>query len=130
MSPRKNFLHIFALLAVFVLLSGCARQPVRHLASDACLLVPGQTAKQEVLNLMGPPDQKIEEGEQGEVWRYYQANKSLLRKTPYVGEKMGNERFDVLTVIFTNETVNSCVYRNFDEEEFEQLGIDAGVVSE
>ena len=122
-SARKNLL-IFLCFLVPLVLSGCAGQEIRHLASDASLIVPGQMNRQQVLELLGPPDQKATLEDGTEQWRYYQSQKSLLRKTPYVGEKFGEESFDVLTLTFQGESVRDCVYRHLDENEFDQLGID------
>ncbi len=103
--------------------SGCFYhgEPVRHLSSDVCLITPNLTQK-EVLATLGPPDQK-QQGEQGEVWIYDTVNKSFLRKTPYIGEKLGSENYDVVTVTFVGDTVATCLYRSYSEEEFKKSGI-------
>ncbi len=108
-------------LVIFVLvLSGCSlfyREPVRHLVSDAALIVPGQATKSDVLAYLGEPDERraVENGE--EVWIYTDTKKSTLRKTPYIGPKLGTENYDMVNVSFSGETVSSCVYRRFNEEE-------------
>ena len=102
--------------------TGCFyREPVRHLSSDICLITPNLT-QQEVLSSLGPPDQR-QKGEQGEVWVYYQVKKSLLRKTPYVGEKMGSEDYEVVTITFAGDTVSTCLYRAYSEEELKKSGV-------
>ena len=52
------------------------------------------------------------------------SQKSLLRRTPYVGDKLGDEKFDLLTITFQAENVMECVYRHLNEDDFDKLGID------
>jgi hypothetical protein len=117
---------ILMVLLLGLLLAGCHRQPVRHLSSDVCLLLPGQTTRQEVLAYLGSPDQRRLDTRERETWIYYQANKSLLRKAPYLGEKLGDEQYDVVTVTFEGDLVRTCAYRSFDKDEFIQAGLAGG----
>ena len=105
---------------------GCARYPVRHLASDASLIVPGHTTKKDVVSYMGPPDKKVDEQEQKEVWYYYEAKKSLLRKTPYIGNRLGQEEYDIVIISYSGDVVDTCTFRLMDEEGFKKTGIKAG----
>ena len=105
--------------------SGCFySEPVRHLSSDICLITPNLTQK-EVLATLGPPDHKQQTGEQGEIWVYREVKKSFLRKAPYVGEKLGSENYDVVTITFVGDTVSTCFYRAYNEEEHKKSGVDA-----
>ena len=107
------------LTAVLLTLAGCSGGGyTRHLTSDASLLTPGKTTKKDVLSVLGQPAEKQVLNEQGEVWIYYQIKKSTLRKTPYLGSKMGYEEYDVLNVTFSGDLVNHSVYRALTEEEF------------
>ena len=102
--------------------TGCFyHEPVRHLSSDICLVTPNLTQK-EVLAYLGTPDQK-RKGEQGEVWIYHEVKKSFLRKTPYIGEKVGSENYDVVTITFAGDTVSTCLYRAYNEEELKKSGV-------
>lgn len=102
--------------------SGCFyHDPVRHLSSDICLVTPNLTQK-EVLASLGPPDQK-QKGEQGEIWIYQEVKKSLLRKTPYIGEKLGSKDYEVVTITFAGDRVSTCLYRSYNEEELKKSGI-------
>ena len=108
-------------LLLSLLFAGCSGgKPVRHLSSDAILLIPGKTVKKEVISYMGEPEERRKKENGEEVWIYYQARKSLMRKTPYVGERLGHEEYDVVNVTFSGETLTSCVYRLFGEEEFKR----------
>lgn len=102
--------------------SGCFyRDPVRHLSSDICLITPNLT-QQEVLATLGAPDEK-QKGEQGEIWIYREVKKSFLRKTPYVGEKLGSQNYDVVTITFAGDMVSTCLYRAYNEEELKKSGV-------
>ena len=115
-----RFVVCLCLLALVV--TGCFyRDPVRHLSSDICLVTPNLTQK-EVLSSLGPPDQK-QKGEEGEVWTYYEVKKNLLRKTPYVGEKLGSQDYDVVPITFAGDRVSTCLYRAYNEEELKKSGI-------
>jgi hypothetical protein len=116
----SRFVLCLCLLAIAA--TGCFyRDPVRHLSSDICLVTPNLTQK-EVLATLGPPDQK-QKGEQGEIWLYHEVKKSFLRKTPYVGEKIGSENYDVVTITFAGDIVSTCLYRAYNEEELKKSGI-------
>jgi len=102
--------------------TGCFyRDPVRHLSSDICLITPNLT-QQEVLAYLGSPDEK-QKGEQGEIWIYREVKQSLLRKTPYIGDKLGSENYDVATIHFVGDVVSTCLYRAYNEEELKKSGI-------
>ena len=116
------------MLGVFIiacgLLNSCGpRNYVRHLASDASLVVPLHSAKKDVLTFMGQPDQRRTLSVAQEEWIYLQTNKSMLRKTPYLGPKVGSQDYDVVIIVFNDDLVNSCTYRMYNEQEFEESGI-------
>lgn len=119
MKLKKTGLTLVLIMFVFGLAGCFHHDPVRHLASDAALLVPEKTTKKEVLNFLGEPDEK-HNIEGGEVWIYFQSRKSLLRRAPYVGEKIGHEEYDVINVTFAGDKLISCVFRLFSEEEFKR----------
>jgi hypothetical protein len=118
-----------SLLACGTFMVGCSsKSPIRHLPSDISLAVPNQTTQKEVVSFMGFPDAKKIISQNEEEWIYYQANKSLLRRTPLLGDKMGATDYDVAIITFRDKIVTSSQYRSFTEEEFKHLGItnDAG----
>lgn len=50
-------LHVWMLAALIALLgAGCSFKPVRHLASDAALIRPGESTLTDVLQYLGQPD--------------------------------------------------------------------------
>lgn len=122
---RARLLCLLMLWAALFTLTGCFyREPVRHLTSDICLITPDLT-QQQVLATLGPPDYRKTTPESEEIWVYYEVKKSLLRKTPYLGDKLGNQNYDVVTISFANGQVRTCVYRSLNEQEFKELGIPA-----
>ncbi len=111
-------------LVGLLLLPGCfSHQPVRHLSSDVCLLLPGQMTQKDVLGYLGDPDQRRAGVDGQMVWLYYSVHQSTLRKTPYFGKQMGSATYDVVTITFVGDTMQACVYRAFDEQEFAKAGI-------
>ena len=111
---------LFALLSV----PGCGGgEPVRHLSSDVCLLLPGKMTRKEVVGYMGEPNQQRTDADGRTVWIYYAVKKSTLRKAPLLGDKLGYEDYDVVTITFDGELMLTCVYRAYNEKEFAELGI-------
>lgn len=72
---------------------------------------------------LGPPDRSVTQPDNTEVWYYYQANRSLFRKAPLVGEKLGYENYDVAVITFAGNRVLACVYRALTEDEFKKSGL-------
>ncbi|MDF1577957.1 MAG: hypothetical protein RQ753_06770 [Desulfurivibrionaceae bacterium] len=109
---------------MFLLLTaGCvgASSPVRHLSSDICLVMPEQTTREEVISFLGEPDRKMTTDENLELWLYLEVNRSFARKMPLVGDKLGTQNYEAVTVTFNGELVSTCLYRQFDESEFEKF---------
>jgi len=110
------------LLVIMLFGQGCFyREPVRHLASDVCMISEGVSQK-EVLQYLGSPDER-QGGKEAELWIYFQVNQTVLRKAPYIGDRLGREDVDVVTVRFAGDKVVTCVYRSMSEEEFRGSGI-------
>ena len=112
------FLILFAL-------SGCFNEPVRHLSSDASLIITGHTTRKQIVSFMGSPAVQEQGAGSTETWIYYQMHKSFMRKAPHIGHRLGYEEYDVVTVTFIDGVVQECQYRLFSEEEFRELGISA-----
>jgi hypothetical protein len=117
MNSRKILVTIALVGIGFLFFPACGhKEPVRHLASDVCLLVQGQSTKQEVLTYLGPPDERRSTGEGTEEWIYYETRKSLMRKTPLVGNRLGYEEKETAVVSFDGDVVRACVIRQFDDQ--------------
>ncbi len=111
----------FALIYLLTFaLFGCST-PVRHMSSDVCLVKPGNSPK-EVMDVLGPPNSK-KPTNTGELWTYFTAQESPLKRTPGIGYVFGTTTYDVVHVTFANNTVANCQYRHANEEEFKQSEI-------
>jgi hypothetical protein len=120
---NRKFLHLILFIGLLLLLTGCFRpKPVQHLAADACLITPKLSSRQDVINYLGEPAESKKKEDGSELWIYYQANKSMLRKTPYIGDKLGSEEYDVLHITFNGDIVETCTYRSLTKEEFQNGG--------
>jgi hypothetical protein len=117
---RHSVLMIWPFLVCLFILAGCSAfsSPVRHLSSDVCLVMPESTTRQEVISFLGEPDQKITTADNSETWLYFKAKSSLSRKMPLVGEMLGSQNYETVTVTFDADLVKTCFYRQFNEEEF------------
>ena len=102
---------------------GCAKKNVRHLASDVGMITPGQTTKQEVFNYLGQPDAEFKMSDGSLLWVYHESRKSIMRDTPYIGEKIGDETYDVVKVFINDDIVRDVEYRAMSPEEFRENGI-------
>jgi len=122
MLSKRSTLLIFLLLSVVLTVTACSNKQVRYLASDVCLVEHDKTTKQEVLSYLGQPDEQYVKPTGEEVWVYYDAKKSMLSNTPYIGDRVGDEKVEMVTVTFTGNIVRTSVYRSMSEEEFKQYG--------
>ena len=122
MLSKRSTLLAFLFLFVVLTVTACSNKQVRYLASDVCLVEPDKTTKQEVLSYLGQPDEQYVEPTGEEVWVYYDAKKSMLSNTPYIGDQVGDEKFEMVTVTFNGDIVRTSVYRSMSEEEFKQYG--------
>ena len=121
---RKSFIIAVALgFSLMAVLAGCGGKQVRHLASDASLVTPGTSTKQEVINYLGQPDAEYETTGGNTLWVYYEARPDLLRKTPYIGERFGKETYEIVKVTFSGDNVEDIGYRTMKEDEFKESGI-------
>ncbi len=123
MHKKVYVVAVATCLAFFMGMAGCAKKNVRHLASDVCLVTPEKTTKEQVLTYLGQPDEQYEMAEGGETWIYYDVNKSALHDTPFIGQKIGDKKYEMVKVTFGGEIVQTCVYRLLTEEEFEEGGL-------
>jgi hypothetical protein len=121
---KKWFIVAVALcLSLMLGTVGCARKNVRHLASDVGMITPGTTTKQEVVNYLGQPDAEYKMTEGGLLWVYSEAKKTMLRDTPYIGGKIGEETYEVVKVTFNGDIVQTIGYRTMSEEDFKETGL-------
>ena len=120
----KKLLVIAVALSLSLILGtiGCARKNVRHLASDVGLVTPGKSTKQEVANYLGQPDAEYKMAGGNLLWVYYEEDSDMLRDTPYIGEKIGEDTYEVVKVTFNGDVVQDIGYRTMSEEDFKETG--------
>lgn len=109
-------LLIYSMIAITV--AGCGSKPVRHLASDASLVKPGVSTKEEVLTYLGDPDARQMISTTIERWVYYEESESTMQKTPYLGKFFGSSGYNQIVVTFDGDTVTDSRYNSFESDEF------------
>ena len=121
---KKWFIVAVVLCLSLVLgTAGCARKNVKHLASDVGLITPGTSTKQDVVNYLGQPNSEYKMPDGGLLWVYYETKKTMLRDTPYIGGKIGEETYEVVKVTFNGDIVQTIGYRSMSEEDFKETGL-------
>ncbi|MEJ2333219.1 MAG: hypothetical protein P8Y08_10630 [Desulfobulbaceae bacterium] len=108
MHKKVYVMAVAICLALFMVMAGCA---------------PEETTKEQVLTYLGQPDEQYEMAEGGETWIYYDVKKTALRDTPYIGDKIGDKKYEMVKVMFGGDIVRTCVYRLLTEEEFAEGGL-------
>ncbi len=116
----KKILTFSLFFCLASIIPGCS-SPVRHMSSDACLVQQGNSPK-DVMDILGRPRVKKQTAT-GELWTYYSAQKSPLKRTAGVNLLFGTVSYDVVHVSFVNNLVSDCQYRHATEQEFEQSEI-------
>ena len=124
LTHRSWVVHLLLALVFCTFIPSClSRNNVRHLASDAILIVPQLSTSDEVISLLGQPDQRRKIAGGTEEWIYFQTKQSFLRKTPYIGTKFGSADFDLIVIHLNAGLVTSSTYRLLTEAEFNSFGI-------
>ena len=106
---------VISLLVSLLLLGGCYTKPVRHLASDAALIKPGQSTRQDVLRYLGEPNGHRTVSPGVEEYVYYEHQKGTLGKMPVVGSWIDPEGYEMILVTINNNLVTNCEFRVFKE---------------
>lgn len=112
-------LRTLALCLILVVAGGCASKPVRHLASDASLIKPGVSTKEDVLTFLGDPDAQQDISATSERWIYYEERPSSLQKTPFFGRFFNAEGYSQIVVTFEGDSVTDCRYSAYDSDEYD-----------
>ncbi len=107
--------NLFILLLLFVFLGGCYSKPVRHLASDAALIKPGQSTVNDVQRYLGEPNghRTISPGVVEYV--YYEDRPGFLGHTPLVGSWVDAEGYEMIIITLDKDLVTGCEFRTFNE---------------
>jgi len=104
-------------LAVLLMLGGCYSKPVRHLASDASLIRAGESTRQEVLRYLGEPNGRRTVSPGVEEFVYYEEQRGMMQRTPFIGPFMGTEGNEMLLLTLTGDLVTDSVFRTFKKDE-------------
>ncbi len=110
---------IFSFLAALLLLVGCSSKPVRHLASDAALVEPGKSTREDVVRYLGQPDRRRSLAPSMEEYVYYNERKGFLGGLPFVGEQLDPTSYEMILVTLDGDTVTDCdflIHKADDED--------------
>lgn len=116
--PSRKLIPILILILSAVL-SGCYNKPRRHLASDAILIEVGSSDRNDVLTYLGEPDKQRVLGNGREEWVFIEERPSGLQRTPLVGGFFKGDGYDNVFIVFQDDIVQLCQFREYDKDEFD-----------
>ena len=99
---------IFSILAALFFLSGCSSKPIRHLASDAALVEPGKSTRQDVVRYLGQPDRRRSLSPGMEEYVYYNERKGFFGSLPFVGNQIDPASYEMILVTLDGDVVTDC----------------------
>ncbi len=108
---------LIMLLLVFLLLGGCHSKQVRHLASEAALITPGQTTVKEVQKYLGEPNSRREVSPGVSEYVYYADQPGFFGNTPVLGKMTGPSGYQMIVITVDKEVVTNCEFREFNESD-------------
>ena len=111
--------NLIWVMLMSLVVAGCYNKPVRHLASDAALIKPGESTREDVLTFLGEPDEQEILGEGIEKWVFREYESSMLKGAPVVGKYFGAPDYGTVTVILKNNIVAKCLYGAYDDEDLD-----------
>lgn len=100
-----------------LLLGGCESKPIRHLASDAALITPGQTTKEEVIGYLGQPDAHRMLASDTLEMVYFENKRSLFKQFPGIRSISSSEGYEMLRILIIDDRVTECEFRAFDKDD-------------
>ena len=108
---------LILLLFVVLSLGSCHSKQVRHLASDASLIKPGQSTLQDVQRLLGEPNGRREVGPGVSEYVYYEDRPGFLGNMPVLGPMVGPSGYEMIVITLKNDVVTNCEFRNFSKSD-------------
>ena len=105
---------MFLLFIALFLLSGCYSKQVRHLASGAVLIKPGQSTVKDVQKYLGEPNGHREVSPGVVEYVYYEDRPGFLGKMPILGPMVGSAGYEMIIVTIDKDVVTHCEFRNFN----------------
>ncbi len=115
----RNIFIIFCLLLLS--LSACYNKPVRHLASDASMIAPDKSTRQDVLLYLGEPDGHRLVSPGVEEFVYYEDKRGALNRTPIVNLITDPDGYEMIIVTLSGDLVTSCEFRSFDKNDLDKV---------
>lgn len=111
---RHTLLLVFAAL---FLLGGCHGTQIRHLASDAALIKPGETTLQEVQKYLGEPKGRRQVSPGVVELVYYEDRPGFFGNTPVLGRLTGPSGYEMIIVTLENDRVVDSEFRTFHKND-------------
>ena len=108
---------LFMLCILLLLLGGCHSKQVRHLASDAALIKPGQTTMAEVRKYLGEPSGRRAVSADVSEIVYYEENPGFLGTMPVLGNLVGADGYEMIVITLHNDLVTECEFRTFNKND-------------
>ena len=108
---------LFMLCILLLLLGGCHSKQVRHLASDAALIKPGQTTMAEVRKYLGEPSGRRAVSSDISEIVYYEENPGFLGTMPVLGNLVGADGYEMIVITLHNDLVTECEFRTFNKND-------------
>ena len=99
---------LFSIFAVLFFLVGCSSKPIRHLASEAALIEPGKSTRQDVVRYLGQPDRRRSLSSGAEEYVYYNERKGFWANLPWVGGLVDPDSYEMIQVTLDGDTVTDC----------------------
>lgn len=106
---------LLACIAALFLFSGCYSKQVRHLASDAILIKPGQSTVKDVQKYLGEPNGRREVAPGVTEYVYYEDRPGMFGNMPVLGSMIGPAGYEMIIVTLDKDLVSNCEFRNFNE---------------
>jgi hypothetical protein len=98
-----------------LLLGGCHSKQVRHLASDAALIKPGQTTVKEIQKYLGEPDGRREVAPGVSEFVYFENRPGFFANMPVLGSMTGPSGYEMIIVTIDNDVAANCEFRTFNQ---------------
>ena len=108
---------LFMLCILLLLLGGCHSKQVRHLASDAALIKPGQTTMAEVRKYLGEPSGRRAVSADVSEIDYFEENPGFLGTMPVLGNLVGADGYEMIVITLHNDLVTECEFRTFNKND-------------
>lgn len=108
---------LFILLSLFFLLGGCHSKQVRHLASDASLIKPGQSTIKDVQKYLGEPNGRREVSPGVTEYVYYEDRPGFFGNMPVLGPMVGPAGYEMIIITINKDVVSNCEFRNFNKSD-------------